>query len=440
MIKPANKNSSIKSESFEKVVIFLNEKKVPFCVLRNYEQYPERIDGDIDILVLPEFMNAIRGIMKAVAAGVGGQILDFCGRENLTGALITIFRFEGEEIQAVNFDFSYKLEKFGVEYIDKFFAIENKRPFKNFFILDEKTEFFHVFIHGMFNFGPNYKKRYGKKIMEYLDDGRKIPKEQIFQMFPGFIAKSILNSIKNRNIDRVFNNSAINKISFIIKNRVLLRRFLFCINEGVFKRIKRLLCPSGELVVFLGPDGVGKSTTAEIASRLLKALNIPSHHVHLGFRPTVLPRRQKIGFGEPQKQKKYPARDFFRYCYHFLDYWLEYWLHIRPRLLRGEIVIAERYFYDYIIHPDRKEVGVNRHFVWWTFRFFMPKPTACVLFVNDSGEILKRRQELTKEEIKDVISKGRELGKTVKKFIEIKTDKSPEEVAKKTVEWIVCKN
>jgi hypothetical protein len=70
----------------------------------------------------------------------------------------------------------------------------------------------------------------------------------------------------------------------------------------------------------------------------------------------------------------------------------------------------------------------------------MPKPTACVLFMNDPEEILKRRQELTEKEIEDVISKGRHLGKMIKRFIEIKTDEPPEEVAKKMVEWIIRKN
>jgi thymidylate kinase len=219
-----------------------------------------------------------------------------------------------------------------------------------------------------------------------------------------------------------------------------LKRFLFSIDSRIFKKIKNLFHFSGEFIVILGPDGVGKSTTAEISNRILKLLNIPSYHSHLGFRPTILPRRQKIGFGEPKKNKKYIIRNFFRYCYHFFDYWLGYWFNIYPRLLRGEIVIIERYFYDYIIHPVKKDTFLNKKFINWTFRFFMPKPTACVLFTNDSIEILKRRQELTEEEIENIIREGRKLGKMAKKFIEIKTDKSPEKIAVKMVEWIIRNN
>jgi flavorubredoxin len=108
--------------------------------------------------------------------------------------------------------------------------------------------------------------------------------------------------------------------------------------------------------------------------------------------------------------------------------------------VKGEIVIAERYFYDYLLHLKRKNLNVNEKFVNWTFRFFMPKPTACILFVNDAGEILKRRQELTKDEIEEIINRGREYGKKLKKFIEIKTDIIPEKVAIQCAQWLVCNN
>ena len=48
-----------KRETFEKVIDYFKEGNIPFCILRNYEEYPDKFGNDIDILVLPEFAEKI---------------------------------------------------------------------------------------------------------------------------------------------------------------------------------------------------------------------------------------------------------------------------------------------------------------------------------------------------------------------------------------------
>src|SRR3989344_3384701 len=163
----------------------------------------------------------------------------------------------------------------------------------------------------------------------------------------------------------------------------------------------RLLFPPGTFAVILGPDGVGKSATAELSARILEAFHVPVTHMHLGFRPKILPTKKGIvSFG-----KKAPAGEesrvpgFFRFLYHALDHFLGYWFTVRPALVRGRTVIGERYYYSHLVDPrPQKRYGVPP----WFFRaafFFMPKPDIVVLLSNDPKGIYERRQEHPVEEL-----------------------------------------
>ncbi|HDY73030.1 MAG TPA: hypothetical protein ENH86_00450 [Candidatus Jorgensenbacteria bacterium] len=434
-----NKSDTFKSEIFGRVVDSFKEKNIPFCVFRNYERYPEEIGGDIDALVLPELLDQVDRVIQEVANDTGSEIWDHCRKREASRMPRAILWFgEKQEIKAIHFDFFYQLEASDVRYENVYSVIERIKPFKKFFILDKKTEFLHIIMHGMFTATTDYyTKRYTDKIRKYLDEGRKIPENSLRRIFPSFIASSIIKNLKDGKVNNIFRWRRIKKILFIVKGGLFFKK-LIPYSLRKLKKILNIFYPPGEFVVILGPDGVGKSTTAELTNQLLECFSIPSHHFHLGFRPALLPSRQRIGLKEPRQNSAF--LDLLRYFYHFFDYVFAYYVRVRPRLVRGEIVIAERYFYDYILHLPRKQMTISKKLVWWTFRLFMPKPTACVLLTNSSEEILKRRQELTKEEIVEVLQKGEELGKTVRRFIKLKTDKPPEKIALQLIKWLLCKN
>jgi len=440
-MKPQKKEKklNLEREVFNATIQSLKNNKVPFLILRNYDNYPKEIGNDIDILVLSEFSSEVDKALKEVAQSLNVEIWDRCGAINQKGMPRVIFWFDqNNNIQAIHFDFMFNLSVFSIDYEKPEHAIENSIIFKNFPVLDKKTAFLHILIHGMFNKDViKYRQRYEDKLNKFLNEGVTIPEERITVIFPSFLADKIIEALKNRNFDNIFQHKLVKKIFILIKNRLFWSKAIKYFKR-LSKKVLNIFFPPGKFVVLFGPDGVGKSTTAVLTNELLNGVGVRAYHFHLGFRPTVLPKRQKFGLDEPKKDKRYPVRDFLRYCYHFLDYWFAYYIRIRPCLVRGEVFIAERYFYDYLLHPSRKFPAINSKFIYWTFRLFMPKPTACVLLTNDSEEILKRRQELTKEEIEEVLWKGRELGKTARRFIEIKTDQPPAVVAKELAEYIVC--
>lgn len=438
-------NNSFKKSIFTDMVTIFNRERIPFCVLRNYEDYPEHMSGDLDVLVSNESLSRVKDCVREIARMHDAQVWDCSGDGSSTRMPLTVFRAERERIEALNLDFFHKMEIFGVAYADVESVLERKRPYKDFYVLDEQTEFLHVLVHGIYYSADfDHRIRYVKKIKNFLKEGRPVPEAGIRHLFP-FIGASRVSAFLNKEMpEKLLLHERAMKIlllmNILASDRRLFVRKLTSYLKGKFGMVSRYIFPPGEFVAILGPDGVGKSTTAVLANELLKEVGVPAYHSHLGFRPSVLPRRQKLGLGEPHKAKKHPVRDLLRYCYHFLDYWFAYYLHIRPRLVAGEVVIAERDFYDYMLQINRKELGVSDGFVRWTFNLFMPKATACVLLANDPDEILKRRQELTKGEIDSILKKGRELGIAAHRFKEIRTDRTPEIIARELAEWIVCRS
>lgn len=422
---------------FEKTVNILNRERISFCLLRNYEEYPEKFSGDIDILVSREALPYLDRLVAEIAADLGGRVWNYYSEKDDVRLPRMIFRFKEEVLEVVHLDFIFKVEEFGIEFLDPDRALAARRPFKDFFILGEEDEFFHIFLRAIFSRTAQYQKRYSDRIRIYLNQGRFFPTRLVSGFFPAPVVVFIRRCFQNGKLEIVFSHPSFFKFLFLAKSGDIFRRILPLFFR-FFRKVFRIFRPTGKFVVIIGPDGVGKSTTAILANQLMNEAGFSAFHCHLGFRPTILPHRSESKGGNDAGFDRNVFWDFFRYCYHFLDYWLSYYFQIRSRLVDGQVVIAERYFFDYVISPSRKIPGVNQSFIRWTFYFLMPKPTICILLANDPDEIFKRRPELTKQEIVEYLERGREFGKVASKFFEIRTDKSPVIVAEELVRLIIA--
>ncbi len=193
----------------------------------------------------------------------------------------------------------------------------------------------------------------------------------------------------------------------------------------------RFIFPPGRFVVVVGPDGVGKSTTADLAAKILEVFHVSVKHMHLGFRPKILPTKQGVlsfgGRSVAKGESRVPG--FFRFLYHSLDHFLGFWLTVRPALVKGKTVIGERYYYSYLVDPRSKQRYGIPEWIYKVVFSFMPKPDLVILLSNDASEIYKRRQEHAVEEIGRQLEEYRRWGMKARQFLEIKTDKTLPEVA-----------
>jgi glycosyltransferase involved in cell wall biosynthesis len=168
------------------------------------------------------------------------------------------------------------------------------------------------------------------------------------------------------------------------------------------RQLRRFVRPTGLFVVFIGPDGAGKSTVADaVAGRLARGFRrVWRFH----WRPGVLPKLSRgaaprsdgdVGVDQaPPSTSRYVGFvSLARFVYYWLDFVVGYWIAIHPRKVRSTLVVGERYFPDVIVHPERYGFAVPRVLVRLAAAF-VPSPDLVILLSDRPSLIHARKPEL----------------------------------------------
>lgn len=170
----------------------------------------------------------------------------------------------------------------------------------------------------------------------------------------------------------------------------------------ILRRARLRLRPRGAFIVFLGPDGSGKSTLVELLTRLLGEQGVlPVYQVYLGRREPLLPtrrlvrrlrsRRRKAKAGRRRVRDVAPRR--LRGALHVAaDEVLRYWVRVWPRRARGAIVLADRHAYDLF---KTNNPTVRRRWFRRLAAALIPTPDLTYFLDGDPAVIAARKQELT---------------------------------------------
>lgn len=208
--------------------------------------------------------------------------------------------------------------------------------------------------------------------------------------FSNFSRRNILNKVKRR-----AENLGLNRIS---------NAFIYTIDF-----IKRKLFQKGIIISFTGVDGAGKSTIIEITTKLLEE-KYREKVIYLRHRPSFLPILSAIKHGKikaeqisvsnlPRKGKNFSFfSSLFRFGYYYIDFLFGGILIYFKYVLSGYIVVYDRYYYDFIVDGIRSNIRLPR-FIPIVLYFFIYKPGLNFLLIADSKIILKRKQELSENDI-----------------------------------------
>jgi thymidylate kinase len=200
--------------------------------------------------------------------------------------------------------------------------------------------------------------------------------------------------------------------------------------------IRRWLEPSGIVIVFLGPDGVGKSTLISHLTQLMGTA-FRGHRV-FHYRPGLLWQRKYIGDAtDPHGCSEHTVfRSLGRLVIHILDYWASYWLIVRPMLTRSGLVVFDRYFYDLVIDPKRYRYG-GPLWVARILRAFIPRPDLVFALDAPTQVVLSRKQEVAPEELQRQRETYLKEAMTLQRARVIDTSASVAEVATEVAKAIV---
>lgn len=168
----------------------------------------------------------------------------------------------------------------------------------------------------------------------------------------------------------------------------------------------------GKIITFSGVDGAGKSTILGDLKEVLKN-KYRKKVVVLRHRPSLLPILSAWTHGKANAEAKAAATlprqgknhsrlsSIIRFAYYYTDYVFGQWMVWARYLLRGYVVLYDRYYFDFIADGRRSNIALKEAIPKWLYRFVW-QPDLNIFLYAHPVHIRKRKQELSEEAISEL--------------------------------------
>ena len=404
----------------EEILKALEEEGIDYCVLRNSDgilgKFPS---GDVDVLVNGG-MSTFRKIQNTIyrLQSDFGFIIYASGNHANVSKNIYLSTMVGGDLYTINLEFFNQVFVYQYRKIKnkKFTYLDTKKILKTkikknaIFSSSKDFEIVHKVVDSLFNDKSAY--------FTWLNDEiKKASSEETFmEISLNTLGEHAANDLVNVNWaleEPHLRDDLKRSILEFLKDKRKLSFFSDLTRDffSLFQHIKQYLYCRGLFCLVLGTDGSGKTSVCDSISKRRKRSFNKIHRIHLGNRPIFLPswRGEKISNAENQAieqvhknfheydlgPKSHSFYQSFRFVYITMDFILHYWLVMRPLLGKGDMILTERYFTDYIIIPERYFPLVPKWLKKLCYRL-VPKPHVTIHLSTEMAEIMKRKKELSR--------------------------------------------
>lgn len=176
--------------------------------------------------------------------------------------------------------------------------------------------------------------------------------------------------------------------------------------------VRRTLQRRGIIITFSGVDGAGKSTIIEHTKNLLEK-KFRRKVVVIRHRPSLLPILSAFTHGKAQAELNAAAKlprqgtnkslisSLLRFAYYYADYVFGQFYIYTKHVLRGDVVLYDRYYFDFINDSLRSNIRLPQ---WLTKAGYalLLQPQLNFFLYADAPTILSRKKELDAEAIEQL--------------------------------------
>lgn len=257
----------------------------------------------------------------------------------------------------------------------------------------------------------------------YVLNGAKIPKKYLVY------EQALVNSTNK--LDEILKDHFIDKqkskksILSFIKSKKQNKKLFFFKNtiSYVLDTLKSITQNRGFIITFSGVDGAGKSTViTNITHQIEKQLRKPV--IVLRHRPSILPILSVWTKGKtkahldaisnlPRQGKNTSIfSSFARFSYYYVDYLIGQFIIYCKYILRGYVVVYDRYYFDFINDSKRSNIVLPKWISQIGYAFLL-KPKFNFFLFADAETILNRKKELNKETIENLNNEYQSLFKNL---------------------------
>lgn len=375
------------------VIETLQKANHQLCILHGYKHYPEEICATSDIDAISEAPDQVPQIITNQGIAKVVQVL----QHEATAFSYTLYREDGEKPALLLLDVSIDYRRNGRIFFTGGEFLRSSQPFKFFQVPATELEFAYYVIKKIAK--ADLQDAHAQRLSELYREAPELCQFQLRRFFPEAEADTIANAAQNSDWQLV--KHQMQALRQALLGKVGQASPLTVLNYWVseFKRrLKRILQPTGLMIVILGTDGSGKSTViAQMKQDLAPAFR-QTHYIHLRPRLGRKLDNDEAPVIDPHGQ---PLRSWLasvlKLIYFLFDYGIGYILKIYPKLVRSTFVIFDRYYHDLLVDSRRYRYGGPR----WCAQFIaqlVPKPDLWILLDAPVEVLQARKQEVPFEE------------------------------------------
>ncbi len=368
------------------------EQSLPYLVLRNYEALPATTSNDVDVLIGPASLGDAARLLRVAAGETGWKLHNVA-----EFACTSVYLFNPDTLEQVHIDLMGGIRWHFLQYGDHRLLLDARRPCRGFFIPAPAHEA-----------AINLMTRllYSGSVREKYRTGIQSAATRHGAMFTDALAPWIGRRTASRfcSLAAAGNWPAIEHAATRARLQVLLANLrrpwsmLHRLGRDMARFARRTLHPPGLFVVFLGPDGSGKTTVAEGVAQRMSATFSPERTLHCHWKP-VRPRRHDApATVDPHgKEPRSAFLSVLYFGYHYMAFPVGRWRTIHPVLFRGGLVMIDRYYHDFHADLRRYRLRIPAWLIRLGHRFvYEPDLVFCL---DAPVEVLQaRKAEVSKEE------------------------------------------
>ena len=413
---------------------------IEFLVLRNYQQLPDAVENDIDVLLRPKMRARAEQLLVATAATQGFQL-----HNRAEFATLALYLFHPASNAQVHFDLFSELLWRGFHFLEGAPLLDLRINRALFDIPHPAHEAATNLLASMIYTGV-VKEKYKDSIAANFSTAPREAQQLLSATYGERLAAFLVDAGRQKRWSSI--EARVGRLRRrLVLSQVALRggptmRQLAAISRRVFQR---LWCPPGMLLVLCGPDGSGKSTAAQLLSSRLKTTFSPEKSQYFHWKPRLW-KQSKEGQASPAPHGR-PRRGMLASWLYFTLHWLEFVLtamiRIRPVTFRGGLVVIDRYYDDFFVDQSRYRLSVPQWLVRFGYRFIQKADLAFVL--DAPTELLQQRKaEVPPLETERQRQAYRRLATCLLNARLIDASQAPMQVAKEmesaVLQWLAARN